>query len=387
MSDDYKEPDTGIPDDTPDEIMDFVRSNDVADKFTVMLKQQPEGGGKPQTLRSFSNYYPNVNTLGREWGPGSYILVFSWRGEGASGKKETVTRDYKIELPERAWGEEHERWLEQRHEKRIEEKTGKWREEALKAQVLNTVNPIQQQTPVSDIETLKKTLGILKDLGVPIGGQVKQEKEKEKKSFSEKLIEMAPVITALGAIITPLATAIITRPKAPNDNTLTNTLLTHVLNKPKEDDALKTVVPFLLGSLKQMMDFKESVEPQEKQSTVERIFDKIAPMVPAVLGAVAASREQAMNSPMAKVAQMHPDMRTLKADPELQAMMIQKLDEVYGFQQTNQIILVAGIERPESLSENYKKYPSQGFDNDGTASDGRTPPPDEVETETDEEIV
>jgi hypothetical protein len=361
----------GITDDTPDEITDFVRMNDVSDKFVVMLKQRPEGGGVAQTLRSFTNYYPNVNTLGTEWGPGSYTLVFSWRAEGKSGKKETVTKDFKIELPERAWAHEHHRWLMERNKKYQEEKESVWKEEAAKAKIMG--GPVTTPAPTSDLDSLKKMLEIARSLGVPIGQGVKAEpKEKEKKSFTEKMIDLAPAITAIGAIVGPIAVAIIQRPKPANDSTLTNTLVNHLItNKPQENDTMKQFVPFLMGTMKQMFDFKQSMEPEEKQSFVEKVFDKLAPMVPQVLALATQPRAQMESNPMVGMARNLGDVKAMKSDPELAHLGVQRLDEVYGFQQANDILAVFGMERPKDLEGNLEKFPSKGFRPDGQPEDIR----------------
>lgn len=378
----------GITDDTPDEITDFVRANDMTDKYVVMLKQKPDGGGVAQTLRSFTNYYPNVNTLGKEWGPGSYILVFSWRAEGKSGKKETVTKDFKIELPERAWAEEHDRWLIERSKKRQNEMEKEWKEEAMKARVMGQVTP-QVAAPISELDSLKKMLEIAKGLGIPIGGTQKPEpKEKEKKSFSDRMVDMAPAITAIGAVVGPIVVALINRPKPASDTALTNTLVNHLItNKPQEDGTMKTVLPFLMGSLKQIMDFKQSMEPEEKQSFVEKVFDKLAPMVPQVLALATQPRPQMEQNPMVKMARGLPDVKAMQGDPELAHLGVQRLDEVYGFQQANDIMAVFGMDRPKDLEGNFEKYPSQGFGPDGQAKTDTLPDEPQILDTTEEDLV
>lgn len=374
----------GITEDTPDEITDFVRSNDVADKYVVMLKQRPEGGGPAQTLRSFSNYYPNVNTLGKEWGPGSYSLIFSWRGEGKSGKKETLTKEFKIDLPERAWADEHDQYLMERSRKRQEALEREMKLDATKNRILG--QPAAAAPQVSEFDTMKKFLVMAKELGVPIGGNVKTEpKEKEKKSFTDRLIDLAPAITAIGAAISPLAVAYIQRKKEPEDKSTTNLLLQHVLTqKPQENDVMKQFVPFLMGTMKQMMDFKESMQPEEKETLVERLIDKLAPVVPQVLALATMPRPQLDSNPMVKMARNMPDVKAMTGDAEMLAMAVPKLDEIYGAQNVDDILAVAGVTRPPEFAENYRKWPSKGYRTDGTSEndppldDGRgTKPPDE----------
>lgn len=371
MLEDEQTPIEGITDETPDEITDFVRSNDVSDKYVVMLKQRPEGGGAAQTLRSFTNYYPNVNTLGKEWGPGSYSLIFSWRGEGKSGKKETITKEFKIDLPERAWAEEHDQFLMDRSRKRQKALEEQMKNDAMKNRILGP-QAVPVVAPASDLDTMKKFLGMAKDLGIPIGGNVKPEpKEKEKKSFAERLIDLAPAITAIGAVVSPLAVAFISRPKAPDDKSTTNLLLNHLLTKqPQENDVMKQFVPFLMGTMKQMMDFKASMEPEEKETLVERLIEKLAPIVPQVLALATMPRQQLDSNPMVQMARKMPDVKAMANDAEALAIAVPKLDEIYGAQNVDDILAVAGVTRPPEFAENYKRWPSKGFRTDGTPETG-----------------
>ncbi len=358
---------TGLADDTPDEIRDFVLTNAVADKFSVMLKQKPDGGGKEQTLRSFSNWYPNVNTLGREWGPGHYILVFSWRGLGLSGKKEMITREYEIDLPERAWLDEHEMYLEERARKRRDKQTKEWEEKAAKDRIQGFGQTPATPAP-SELDVIKKALDAARSLGVNIGGKTA---EKAPKSFTEALADAVPVITAIGAIVSPIAVALIGRTREKPDNTLTNTLLQHVLAKPQAEDPMKQMVPFLMGSIKQIFDLKESMEPPEKETIVERIIGKLAPMVPAVIAMAAQGRGAVEANPMVHMARKSSDFQTLANDPEALIIAVNKWDATYGFQQTNQILMVGGVDRPAETSGNMATFPSKGFRPDGSVDDGR----------------
>ena len=128
---------------------------------------------------------------------------------------------------------------------------------------------------------------------------------------------------------------------------------------------MKSFVPFLMGTMKQLMDFKQSMEPEEKQGLVEKIFDKLAPMVPQVLALATMPKPQLEANPMVKMARNLPDVKNMQADTELAFMGIQRLDEVYGFQQANDIMTVFGLQRPPELQDNYQTFPSVGFGPDG----------------------
>lgn len=356
----------GIPDDTPDEIKTFILANDIADKFSVMLKVRPDQGGTPQYIKSFTNWYPRIDDIGKRWGPGSYELVFTWRALGIDNKRAPVTRSYKVELSEAVWQEPHEEYLLERTKKKREKSIQEWRAEADKNAAMG-INSAPPPPPVSELDTLRKMLGIAKDMGVPIGNQRGPvEKEKTRKTFGETLIELAPAITAIGGILTPVALAIINRPKVNEDRTLQNTLLTHVLtNKPQENEVMKQFPSFLMGVMKQVMDFKESLQPEEKVSLVEKIFDKLAPIVPAVLQLATQPKAAIDSNPMVQMARNMPEIRALAGDEEALELFVKRYDEVYGFQQANDILAVGGLTRPASLRDAYKDFPSVGWGKDG----------------------
>ncbi len=149
---------------------------------------------------------------------------------------------------------------------------------------------------------------------------------------------------------------------------------------------MKQFPTFLMGAMKQIIDFKDAIQPEEKESMVEKILGKLAPLVPTVLALATQPREALNQNPMVKMARADKGVQTLASDPEAALIAVQKLDEAYGFQQANDILAVAGIERPAELAENYKTYPSKGFDANGHALDGRTSPPDGVTVNTDDDL-
>ncbi len=312
----------GIADDTPDEIKNFVLTSGVANKFSIMLKQRLDGG-TPVVLQSFYNQYPDVNALGEQWGPGKYIYVFSWRAKGISGKMETVTKDYEIEMPERAWKWKHHDWLKKRDKERQAEADAELVADMNKARIMQAGGSATGPRE-SEVDGLKKAADLLRSLGVPIGAAQNKAPEAPKKTFGERLLEMAPAITALGAVVSPIAIAIIQRPKEKSDQTLTNTLLAHVLNnKPQESEVMKQFPTFLMGAMKQLMDFKDAIQPEQKQSMVEKILDKLAPMVPAVLNMATQPKAVMESNPMVKMARMDKGVQALQQDPEAALIAVQ----------------------------------------------------------------
>jgi hypothetical protein len=92
----------------------------------------------------------------------------------------------------------------------------------------------------------------------------------------------------------------------------------------------------------------------------ETPFDKIITMVGAVLPqlmAVAAMNKQAqMNDPRVMLAKTYvahnPEIQSVLKDPAKTSEMIRSLDDVYGYEQTDAILGVMGLPRPDDCPRN-----------------------------------
>lgn len=342
-------------DETPDEISVFLSANAIGEKYQMVLKELPNGG-KPQYIKSFSNYHPSIDEIGEQWGPAEYEITFSWQErDGMSGKKKPVAKSFRIRLSEKAWREPHEKYLARKSAERVEEQRTMLNIEAERARAFGSVGlqpPGSATKPESELEILTKAMKTLKDLGVPIG-----QTQAPQKDWGAILIGLAPVLSAVAPIIAAFVG------KKREENPLLTLLITKMLDKPQgESETMKSVVPFLMGTMKQLMEFKESMKPEEKEPFIERVFDKIVGSAPMIMEFAKMSQQQREANFMYKMAKNAPETQAIMADPELQAMMVNKLDGFYGFQQTNQILEVMGFPRPPATAENEKRYPSKGYE-------------------------
>lgn len=344
-------------DDTPDEISVFLAANAIGEKYQMVLKELPNGG-KPQYIKAFSSYHPTIDQIGEQWGPAEYEITFSWQERGIDGKKKPVAKSFRIELSEKAWREPHEKWLAEKSKKREDERQAKLNIEVERARAFGGVGMAPPgtagQAPTSDIDNLLKTMTTLKQLGVPIGGPAGG--APPAKDWGAILVGLAPVIAA----ISPILAAYVGRKK--EENPIMTLLITKLLDsKPQgESDTMKTVVPFLMGTMKQLFEMKEEMKPQEKEPFIERVFDKLAASMPMVMEFAKMGKAQRETNPMYNMARNSPEAKAILADEELQAMMVDRLDKYYGFAQANQVLEVMGIPRPTSTAQNAAAYPSPG---------------------------
>lgn len=333
---------------TPDEISMFLSTNGIADKYQMVLKEVLNSG-KPQYIRGFSNWHPTIDDIGEQWGPGEYEITFSWKETGIGGKKQPVAKSFKINLPEKAWGPIHQAYLEKRREEQLEKDKQKIHHEAERARAYGQTAAPQG---ASDLDTLKKAAETLRSLGVPLGGPAATPKT----DWASVLVGLAPVMAALA----PVASAFITRKREDSQGPLLQLLISKMLDhKPQgESEYMKQAFGFVMGTMKNMLEVKQQMQPEEKEPFIERVFDKLVGSMPMLMELAKLSKSQRENSMMYQMAKSHPDVQAVLGDVELQIAFVNKLDKFYGFEQTNQILEVMGVPRPPVTAENAKHYPS-----------------------------
>jgi hypothetical protein len=335
-------------DETPDEIATFLSANGIGDKYQMILKELVEGG-RPQYIKGYTNWHPTIDDIGTQWGPGEYEFTFSWREKQINGKMGPVAKSFKIMLPEKAWREPHLNWLAARQEEKAAKKRIELTEEADRARAFGQFAGVQGVQPPSDLDSLKKSLEVLRGLGVPLGAAP----HAPKTDWAGVLVGLAPVIAA----VAPVAAAFITRKKEDTQAPLLQLLLSKVLDKPQgESEYMKQAFGMAMGMMKNMMDMKQIMTPEEKEPFIERVFDKLVGSMPMVLELAKMSKPQRESNMMYKMAQGHPDVQTIMNDLELQIAFVNKLDAFYGFEQTNQILEVMGVPRPPVTAQNAKHY-------------------------------
>ena len=344
-------------DETPDEISVFLSANAIGEKYQMVLKELPNGG-KPQYIKSFSNYHPSIDDIGEQWGPAEYEITFSWQERDMNGKKKPVAKSFRINLSEKAWREPHEKYLAKKSAERKAEEQAKLNAEVERARAYGSVglNPNPAQPPPSELDSLKKAADTLKSLGVQIGGPAAPPPPPR--------VDLNAILTGVAAVATalsPVLAAFVGRKR--EQDPLLSLLVTKMLDKPQgESETMKTVVPFLMGTMKQLFEMKEAMKPEEKEPFIERVFDKVVASAPMIAEVLKMSQQQRENNLMVKMARNSGEMQAILADPELQIGLVNKLDQFYGFQQTNQILEVMGVPRPPATANNASAFPSKGYE-------------------------
>lgn len=355
-------------DDTPDEIKEFLASNGIGKKFQCIVKEVIPGGGMG-VLETMNNRYPDIDEIGKHWGPGDYQLLFSWTVPKPGGGREKGMKPLDLHFPERAWRDIHEKWLEERNAERKRQRAADL-EKARQEAELKNIEAGGQAAPSADpLDALQKALETAKKLGIPIGGAA------DKASKPIDIMGIAALITAMAPLLKGLFggdrgndSAILL--KSMEAQQATNMLLMKTLlesrsggdaNSPHVDKILNMT----MGAMGRVLEMQDMLKPAEKETLVDRIFGAVDRFLPNILELAKVSKDVRERDMMYKLAANSNEMKQARANPDVALALVNKWDAFYGFQTTNEILKVAGIERPAGTSDNMVKYPSDGYGPDG----------------------
>jgi hypothetical protein len=353
-------------DDTPNEIRDFISGNGIGNKYQCIIKEHVPGGGQA-ILESLNNRHPEIEEMGKQWGPGTYTLVFSWSVPKPGGGKEKQMKNLTLEFSERSWRDIHEDWLFERNRER-KAKRATDLEKARQEAELRSIESGGKEPQADPLEALKKALETAKTLGIPIGGG------KESKGLD--LMGIATLLTALKPLLEGLfggkqndSTILI---KAMEAQQATNMLLMKTLlenpsgrgNSP-EGAHMDKILDMTMKGMGRVLEMQDMLKPAEKETLVDRIFGMVDKFLPNVLELAKLSKDARERDMMYKIAAGSKEMKQAREHPDVALALVNKWDEFYGFQTTNEILKVAGIERPPATADNLAKFPSDGYGPDG----------------------
>jgi hypothetical protein len=119
-------------------------------------------------------------------------------------------------------------------------------------------------------------------------------------------------------------------------------------------DAVKEYKDMIMGAI----DIKEAINGtrEEKETIADKIFRMIESIAPLVLTLATKTPAQRAADPMLTMAKPMiegmPEYEAMKKDPELLAIEIRRLDDHFGWTQTDGILTVMGFERPATCPRN-----------------------------------
>jgi hypothetical protein len=339
-------------DQIPEEIANVFEEHGFDKKsFRVMLKEVPDGStpDNPSALyiKSWFRSIPTIDWIGANYGPGTYLLIFSWRGSDDNGVLRYRTRDMMFQVSDKFLDEYKKtrfdkkmKALEDRREKLRTAKIDKELDEVLDTEV--SAEPQQKQ---SAKEYVNEIVSVARDLGLT------QRQGPDWNTLLPALLTAVPAILKMlterndntPAMLEKMMGLIVAQSTGHNQQLVE--ALKSVQGEGSGQKAIKEFRDMVLGAI----DLREAISGKE-ESTADKIFHLLETIGPQVLSMAAQPRAVRAINPMYAAAKgfmaKAPEFQALKADPGVLPELVAKLDAFYGWAQADQILEVSGYQRP-----------------------------------------
>lgn len=359
----------GNPEDSmPEEIANFISKNNFASRyFCVVLREIPEGGDEEtkshhRTLKTFTRTIPTFEYIARHYGPGKYVFQVSWREhDGETGKTKENFEEIPFEISKKL-EYEHLEFLRQRKiesAKLQNEEIARIRMDSKLNESMMGISGPADQKPIDPKENAKAYISEIAQAAELLGF-----KRNEGSGFSmEKVMPFLPMVaTAVGAVM-----KLVTESQNSAKEQMNNLLMMMLTQSKESNQQLLEVAKIqngqgsgmaLVNEFKQMVmgaiDMKEMINGN-KETVADKIFGMVETVLPQILTLAAQSQQQRNMNPAYNMAKAFmatdPTMKQLN-DPEVLRDFIRKSDSHYGWRQTDQILNVAGWERPVTCPRN-----------------------------------
>lgn len=384
----------GDPDDEmPDEIRAVIEQNGLSKRdFQCILKEIPigsmtesvDGSTNSVYIKAWKRAVPSPEYIAKEHGPGSYILVMSWRGRNEEGTPTARREVVPITISEKCAADYRAHQLN----KKISEASAtgtKVRdamvEKTIEGQLISAItgNDGKDEKKQSPKEYIAELMDTVRALGLPVGmGAVP----------APPKIEWDKILT----VVVPAATAILgilqqsSQRRQEEQNKLFMLLLSQSQNaanqltdmyktmamKPQTDNPLKELQQMVLSA----MDIKEMMNPP-KETVSDKIFRMVESLLPQIMAVAAAAQQtnQRPTGPVVEIAkkyvQSNPDFEKLKNDSAEMAKFVNRLDERMGWENADVVLGVVEWERPQECPRDpSKRLPPQEMAEDGVMEEG-----------------
>lgn len=326
----------GFISETPPDVDDFLNEAGLTGKaYVCTIKRAPkEGSGSKEFLPgSLKGTFLPIEECGKRFGPGQYFYCFAWttRDPENTHKQKKIFKEYKIYLGSE-WDDIHDEYMSEKwakREKDIEQSAQRNRlQKASKG-----ISPDEKQT-VDPIEQMKQTMGVLKDLGVPLGGNnmpantgdssqmmmfMMQMMQKSSENTMQMFMQMSQQSTSMMI------------------GMMKN-------NQPQgSNDMFKEIINMVTNTV----DLKEALNP-EKKGMLDKMFELAESVMPAILSLASKPLAERQQSPLVQTIVGSEDFATMAQDPAMKAEMIKKWDASHGVEQTDIILETVGMSRGDA---------------------------------------
>jgi len=316
-----------------EEIQDWLLENGLQEKaLTVTVKKSPLEGGFPSYMAYVErNKIPDREYLGREYGPGKYIIGITYWSSAVGGAKPRKTvKDFTIRLDE-SWQDIFDAHQTEKYIRSHEALEKKARQLKLKNLIKNDGSEKQH----SDLETLKESLNILKTLGVPIGGGAPAPVSNSKDNLSFIAIMMESNKNML-------------QMQMENQKNMATMMMgmMQMFAGQNKGNSTESMFKEVMGLVMNTVDLKNALTP-EKKSSLDKVIEMIGEMAPGIVAIYQQKGlDAAKSSPLVNAAKESKRFQDIKNSPVDLDYIIKTMDDKQGPEQTDIFLKTLDLERP-----------------------------------------
>ncbi len=312
-------------------------------KYVCTIKKAPtSGSGVKEFLPiAMKGEYPEIEELGKRFGPGQYFFCFGWMTKDPDTEKpKKMMKEYKVYLGE-AWSDIHDEYMSEKwkskEEKIIKEAQQKKLRDASRGIMPGSPDSKPDHDPIAD---LKNTMGLLKDLGVPIaGGQNVPANGGDNVSMMALMMNMQQKQTEQSQQSNKDTMNMF---MTMNQNMMTMMMGMMNNNKPQTNDQMMKEV---FGMITGAVDMKNALNPAQ-ETVVDKVFGLLQSTLPAIMALASKPKAERQADPLVQVVTGSDEFKGLQNDPEMLNSLIQKWEKAHGAEKTDVILETVGLRRP-----------------------------------------
>lgn len=349
-------------DEIPEEIASLFTEHGLSGcKYRVILKQVPDGVEDTSRslpfIKSWTRTIPTVDYIGREFGPGTYQMLFMWtRNDPENNDRPKTYSDSLHVTVSDKFEPEYRKYQFEKKMKDIEERQRKVRSMKIEGSLEASMDPLiadgekKPDAPPIEEAAIKYVDGVA-SMAERLGMTRKQ-------GFDwDKILPI--LLTAIPAVMKLVAD---TRANASGENqkfiammlgmmSQNNNQLIEVLRgqqNPRGADLTREMFDMIKGAI----DVKEMIADHGKETVADRVFNIIAQVAPQILEVAKLSAMQRATDPRYQVAKLYAqgnaDIKEAQHSPAIAAELYAKLDATFGWRQADVVLGdVGGVPRPD----------------------------------------
>jgi len=354
-------------DDIPEEVRALLDEHGLGKKsFQCILKEIPAGSSMENAssstnttfIRGFTRGIPSADYIAKTYGPGNYLLCFTWQTRDPDGSRHNNRQEVPVIISEKVLGE----YKRQRLSEKIKDAS------EIGSQVRDAL--VEKSIEGSMIKALTGSGDENKDPRISAKEYISEIVETSRMlglsplsaaQVPAKAIEWEKIIPAAAGILTAFMSMQQQNEQRRSDEFNKMLMLMMSTSQSANNQMLEIVKAqsgagsgnLAIKEFKDMifgaLDIKQALSGNEKESLGDKIFkliESVAPSILSIAATTAQAREAASNPMVKSYIDKNPDFQALRRDPVEMAKVVGKLDQFYGQKQTDLILQVAGWGRP-----------------------------------------